>query len=102
MGLFSFLSGNEIKSALKNGAVVIDVRTAQEYDNGRVPGSINIPVDRIASSIERIRAMNKPIVLCCASGIRSKTAKAILQKQGLKNVFAGGNWEKVLRIMNKL
>lgn len=102
MGILSIFGSGEIKEALKKGAVVIDVRTAQEYDNGRVPGSVNIPVDRIATNIERIKAMNKPVIFCCASGIRSRTAKSIMQKQGMKNVYAAGSWEKVLKIMNKL
>ncbi|HMU45315.1 MAG TPA: rhodanese-like domain-containing protein [Chitinophagaceae bacterium] len=102
MGILSIFGSGEIKEALKKGAVVIDVRTAQEYDNGRVPGSVNIPVDRIATSVERIKGMNKPIVFCCASGIRSRTAKSIMQKHGMKNVYAAGSWEKVLKIMNKL
>lgn len=102
MGLFSFFGSNEISEALKKGAVVIDVRTAQEYDQGRVPGSINIPVDRVASNAERIKAMDKPVVFCCASGIRSRTAKSIMLQKGLKNVYAGGSWERVLKILNKL
>lgn len=102
MGIFSIFGSGEIKKALKKGAVVIDVRTAQEFDMGKVPGSINIPMDRIISNIQRIKGLNKPIIFCSASGIRSKTAKSIMQKQGIKNVYAAGSWEKVLKIMNKL
>jgi rhodanese-related sulfurtransferase len=101
--MLGFLFGkNKIKEALKSGAVIIDVRTPQEYDNGRVPGSINIPVDRISSNIERIKAMKKPVVLCCASGVRSATAKNILKSAGLNEVFNGGSWESVLKITSKL
>lgn len=102
MSLFSFLGTGTIKEALKKGAVVIDVRTPQEYDRGKVPGSINIPIDRIAASIERIKNFEKPIVFCCASGIRSRTAKSIVSQQGLKDVYAAGSWEKVLKIINSL
>lgn|SRR5574339_314325 len=101
--MLGFLFGkNKIKEALKNGAVIIDVRTPQEYDNGRVPGSINIPVDRISGNIERIKAMKKPVVLCCTSGVRSANAKNILKSAGLNEVFNGGSWESVLKIANKL
>lgn len=103
MGLFSFLGfGNDLKEALQKGAVVIDVRTAQEFDMGRVPGSINIPVDRIAVNAERIKQMKKPIIFCCASGYRSRQAVSIMKEKGLKNVYSGGNWERVLRIINNL
>lgn len=101
--MFGFLFGkNKIKEALHNGAVVIDVRTPHEYDAGKVPGSVNIPVDRISANVERIKALKKPVVLCCASGVRASSAKSILQSAGLKDVYNGGSWTSVLRIMNKL
>jgi phage shock protein E len=101
--MFGFLFGkNKIKEAIKSGAVIIDVRTPHEYDNGRIPRSINIPVDRIAASIERIRSIKKPIVLCCNSGTRSNQAKDILKSAGLQEVYNGGSWESVLKIINKL
>ena len=85
MGLFSFLFGSsKIKEALKNGAVVIDVRSAAEYDRGKVPGSVNIPVDRISTSIGRIKGMNKPVVVCCESGYRSGKAMEILFRASCK------------------
>ena len=101
--MFDFLFGkNKIKEALKNGGVIIDVRTPHEYDSGKIPGSINIPVDRISASVERIRSMKKPIVLCCNSGTRSSQAKDILKSAGVQEVYNGGSWESVLRIINKL
>lgn len=102
--MFSFwgLGKNKIKEALQKGAVVIDVRTPHEFDRGKVPGSVNIPVDRIESGIERIKAMKKPVVLCCASGMRSGAAKKILVASGLQEVYNGGSWESVLKIYNKL
>jgi rhodanese-related sulfurtransferase len=102
MSLFSFLGFNSIRDALRRGAVVIDVRTPQEFDQGRVPDSINIPVDRIASNAQRIKEMKVPVVFCCSSGIRSKTAKNIMKEKGLKDVYDAGSWEKVIRILNNL
>ena len=101
--MFDFLFGKKkIKEALNNGAVIVDVRTPHEYDNGRIPGSINIPVDRISASVERIRSMKKPVIVCCESGARSNTAKNILKSAGVQDVHNGGSWESVLRIINKL
>ena len=96
--MLDFLFGkNKIKEALKKGAVIVDVRTPHEYDNGRIPGSINIPVDRIAANVERIRLMKKPVIVCCESGARSDTAKNILKSAGVQEVHNGGSWESVLK-----
>ena len=92
---------NKIKEAVRNGAVIIDVRTPREYDQGKVRGSVNIPVDRIPASVERIKAMKKPVVLCCASGMRSSMAKQILKSSGIQEVYNGGSWESVLKICNQ-
>ena len=103
--MFNFLFGfgnKKIKEAIKNGAVIIDVRTPHEYDHGKVPGSINIPVDRISINIERIKAMKKQIIVCCESGTRSGNAKQMLNKAGIQNVLNGGSWEKVLKICKQV
>ena len=100
--MFGFLFGkNKIKEAIKKGAVINDVRTPHEFDNGRIPGSINIPVDRISVSVERIRSMKKPVIVCCNSGIRSGQAKEILKTGGIQEVYNGGSWESVLKMINK-
>jgi phage shock protein E len=93
---------NKIKNALRKGAVIIDVRPAGAFDQGRIPGSVNIPVDRIAISAERIRGMNRPVIFCAAYNVHSSTAARIMKEKGLKEVYDGGNWEKVLRIVNKM
>ena len=102
--MFSFFGfgKNKIKEAIRNGAVIIDVRTANEFDRGKVPGSINIPVDRIENNIPKIKSMKKNIVVCCASGMRSGTAKQILKAAGIDDVLNGGSWKTVLKICNQL
>jgi phage shock protein E len=102
MGLFSFFGTGSLKKALRQGAVIIDVRSASEYDRGRIPGSLNIPVDRIAVSVPRIKTLNKPVILCCASGHRSRIAAKTLKEEGLKDIYNGGNWERVLRLIESL
>jgi len=100
MGLFSFLGlGNDkIIQAIHQGAVIIDVRPAYAFDQyGRIPGSINIPVDRIIINIERIRSMKRPIVLCCTYGDDCNKAAKMLKEKGIKDVYNGGNWESILR-----
>ncbi len=101
LSLFGF-GNNKIKEALRNGAVVIDVRTAYEFDSGHVPKSINIPVDRISLNISRIKDMKKPVIFCCATGARSGQAVQIMKTHGFKEVYNGGSWENVIRLVNKL
>ena len=101
MSLFGF-GKSKIKDALRRGAIVIDVRTAPEFDQGKVPGSINIPVDRIAINAPRIKGMNCPIIFCCASGARSSDAVRIMKEKGLQEVYNGGSWMSVLKIVRSL
>ena len=104
MSLLSFLGfGNsKVKDALRRGAIVIDVRTPNEFDRGKVPESINIPVDRIAANAERIKGMNRPVIFCCASGSRSGNAINIMKAKGLKDVYNGGSWLAVVKILKSI
>jgi len=79
---------------------VIDVRTPQEFAMGSVEGSVNIPLDILPSKLEKIRNMKKPLILCCASGIRSANATRILKSKGLKDVHNGGSWIRVNKLLN--
>lgn len=78
---------------------IIDVRTPLEFVNGNIEGSINIPLNEIYNQISKIKSMPPPIILCCASGIRSEQATAILTTNGVdcKN---GGSWIDVRLQMN--
>jgi len=95
------LGNNTIRQALRDGAVTIDLRTAYEFDQGHIPRSLNIPVDRIRANIDRIRSLNRPIVLCCSTGTHCWEAATILREAGITRVHNGGSWQSVLRIMNK-
>jgi len=104
MSLLSFLGfgKSKVRDALRRGAIVIDVRTPREFDQGKVPDSINIPVDRIAANSERIKKMNRPVVFCCASGGRSTNAVSIMKAKGLKECYNGGSWYNVLKVLKSL
>ena len=104
MGLFSFLrfgSGN-LKSAYKRGAIIIDVRTATEYDNGHIPDAFHIPVDRIKVNADRLKEAKLPVIVCCNDGHRSGIALQALKSKGLKEVYNGGNWEQLLRLIKSI
>ena len=73
---------------------IVDVRTEEEFLNGNVNGSINIPLHEVIDKIEDLKQM-QPLVLCCLSGGRSGQATAFLQAQGCDQAYNGGGWEMV-------
>jgi phage shock protein E len=86
----------DIKELINNGAVIIDVRSKEEFSRGHVKSSINIPLDKLGNNLKKINK-NKPIITCCASGSRSAMAKNILKSSGFENVHNGGSWVSVNR-----
>ena len=73
---------------------IVDVRTEEEFSEGNVNGSINIPLNEVTDRMEELKQM-QPLVLCCLSGGRSGQATAFLQAQGCDQVYNGGGWEMV-------
>jgi rhodanese-related sulfurtransferase len=76
---------------LKQGAVILDVRSKGEYQGGHINGSVNIPVDILRNNLSKLNK-EKPIITCCASGMRSASAKSILKSNGFTEVYNGGGW----------
>ncbi|HRP90642.1 MAG TPA: rhodanese-like domain-containing protein [Edaphocola sp.] len=104
MGLFSMLFGggkrnSEIAEAIKTGAFLVDVRTPGEYSGGSVKGAVNIPLNTVQGQLSKFKG-KKSIVVFCASGMRSGQAKRILENNGIQNVYNGGPWFKVNKIVN--
>lgn len=86
---------------LKNSSsAIVDVRTEKEFLMGSSKGSINIPLDQIPNNITDITNM-QPVVLCCASGIRSEQAVQFLIENGLNHVYNGGSWQNVQKMLDK-
>ncbi|MBK6985509.1 MAG: rhodanese-like domain-containing protein [Bacteroidetes bacterium] len=81
----------DYKDLVKKGAQIIDVRSRGEYASGHVKGSVNIPLNDLSSSVNKIKK-NVPIITCCASGMRSASAKSTLSSLGFKEVYNGGGW----------
>jgi phage shock protein E len=77
-----------------NNTTIVDVRTEDEFAEGNVNGSINIPLHEVVDRMEELKEM-QPLVLCCLSGGRSGQATAFLQAQGCEDVHNGGGWEMV-------
>lgn len=98
MGLFSFLGRGSLKAALRSGAVIVDIRSAQEYDHGRIPGSLNIPVDRLSGHIQRLKGFEKPIIICGTDSARIRQAILKLKNEGFTDLYDGGHWETLFKI----
>ena len=94
MGFFDFLFKNKQKMVddfMSRDAIIIDVRTQAEYSNGAIKGSKNIPLQIINSKVNDIKKLNKPVITCCASGMRSGSAASILKNHGIE-AMNGGGW----------
>jgi phage shock protein E len=79
---------SEMKELVKDGAVLVDVRTLAEYKSGHLDEAVNLPVETIADTIgNEISDKDTKIVLYCRSGNRSATAKDVLTNLGYKNVY---------------
>lgn len=90
--LFGMGPAVDYAELVKNGAVIIDVRTKGEYAGGHIKGSVNIPLDQLSANLSKLKDKDKAIITCCASGMRSSTAKSILTANGYTQVYNGGGW----------
>ncbi|MDD5151072.1 MAG: rhodanese-like domain-containing protein [Flavobacterium sp.] len=97
--MFGFGPGVNYAELVQQGAIVLDVRTKGEYMGGHIKGSINISVDTLKNNLGKLKDKNKPIITCCASGMRSASAKSILAANGYAQVYNGGGWSS---LQNKL
>ena len=88
----------QIVDLIKNGAFLVDVRTSAEFSGGSVKGAINIPLNQVQSQLSKFKG-KKGIVVFCASGNRSAQAKRILESNSIQNVYNGGSWSKVNRLV---
>lgn len=101
LGLLKNLFGGnseKLSEVIKNGAILVDVRSQGEFASGNVKGSINIPLDKLSIQLGKLKK-DKTIVVFCASGIRSSQAKSILNRNGFENVINGGGWRSVQSVV---
>lgn len=93
--LFGFGPKVDYNNLVKQGAIILDVRSKGEYAGGHIKGSINISVDTLSSDLAKLKDKNKTIITCCASGMRSASAKSILKSNGYSQVYNGGGWSSL-------
>lgn len=79
---------------VKEGAIILDVRSKGEYAGGHIKGSINISVETLGNNLNKLKK-DKPIITCCASGMRSAAAKRLLKSNGFSEVHNGGGWNSL-------
>ncbi len=79
------------RELIKRGAQIIDVRTNAEYRTGCIKGSLNLPLQSLSANLSKIKK-DRPVITCCASGMRSASAKSILKSNGFSEVYNGGSW----------
>lgn len=92
--LLGIKPGTDYAELVKNGAIILDVRTKEEFAGGHINGSINISLQTLQSNISKLKK-DKTIITCCASGMRSASAKNLLAANGFSSVFNGGGWRSL-------
>lgn len=98
--IFRLMPDTDYAQLVKNGAIILDVRTKGEYGGGHIKGSVNIAVDQLGNNLERFKNKEQTIITCCASGMRSASAKNILKSKGYTQVHNGGSWNSLQHKIN--
>ncbi|MEO6346786.1 MAG: rhodanese-like domain-containing protein [Aquaticitalea sp.] len=83
-----------IQEYLDKEAIILDVRTEAEYNEGHVENSLHIVLDELEYEIDQLKALKKPIITCCRSGARSERAKDLLLANSI-DAINGGPWQNV-------
>ena len=103
MSLFGMFSNKDatkkIEEYLQKGAIVLDVRTLPEWNEGHIKGSKHMVLNTIPEKLELLKGFKKPIIAVCKSGGRSQSATDFLSQHGL-DVINGGPWQNVAKYID--
>lgn len=95
LGLLKKLFGGgpkvDLGELINNGAVILDVRTTGEYAGGHIKGSVNVPLNTLPAYLPKLKK-DKVVITCCASGMRSSSARSMLMSNGFQQVYNAGSW----------
>ena len=91
MGVLNLFKQADINQGVKEytatpGAVLLDVRTPEEYRGGHIPGSKNVPLQAIGKVVSVAENKDTTLYVYCYSGVRSRQAAGLLQRMGYRNV----------------
>ena len=96
----SFVSEEAARKHLAQGALVIDVRSPEEFRSGHVPDAINLPLGELRESLpRRVKDKNQVLLLHCLSGGRSGIAKGQARGLGYPNTFNLGSYARAEKIV---
>lgn len=101
MGIFNALFGkstDNVAEYIEKGAVILDVRTKNEFQGGHIKNAKHIPLQELGSRFNEVKKLNKPVIAYCASGMRSGSAASILKSKGVDAINGGG----ISRLQSKL
>lgn len=87
----------DYKELIKNGAIILDVRSQGEFKSGHIKNAVNIPVEQLGAKLKQLKDKNQCVICYCASGMRSGMAKRILTSNGFKNTYNGGSMNALQR-----
>ena len=95
------ISPKDALAHLRNGALVIDVRSSGEFSSGHLANAINLPLGEIETALpRRIKDKNQVLLLHCHSGMRSGMAKKKLRILGYAHAFNLGSYSRAAKIVN--
>ena len=97
--IFSSKPKVDLGELIKSGASIIDVRSKGEFQQGHMKGSINVPLKNLQDYLPKLKK-DKPIIVCCASGARSASARSIMRSKGFTEVYNGGSWMSLRKYKN--
>jgi phage shock protein E len=94
------VAARSARECLKQGALVIDVRTREEFHQRHLPKVVNLPLDQLQAEIARLAPdKSQPLLLHCLSGTRSAMGKTMLKNLGYQKVFNLGSYGRAVRIL---
>lgn len=94
------ISTKEAQEYLRNGAMLIDVRSMNEFESGHILQAYNMPLDRVEMvAPAAVKDKSKVLLLHCSTGVRSNIAKKKLEALGYKKVFNLGSYERAGKIV---
>jgi len=97
MGIFNLFKNKSNQNILdykSKGAIILDVRTRQEYNTGAIKGSKHIALQDLPNHILALQKLNTPFIVCCASGLRSSRATKLLISKNI-DAINGGGWQSL-------
>lgn len=92
--MWPFGSKHNGRQLVENGALLLDVRTPEEFRARHLEGAMNIPVQELAGRVHELGAKDRPVVVYCRSGARSASAATLMKRAGYEVLDIGGigNW----------